>query len=96
VANYKEVALGIASAVASEHSPDPLPLLLKGQELPEAAKIVLAVIDECEQAGIRLARVAMDPDLYSEVQPHLPPSVKAMSDADLRCEVRFFKSDRDD
>jgi hypothetical protein len=95
VANYKEVALGIASAIASEHSPDPLPLLLKGQELPEAAKIVLTVIDECEQAGIRLARVDMDRELYSEVQSHLPPSVRATSNTDLRCEVRFFKSHRD-
>ena len=96
MANYKEAGLGIASAIASERSPDPLPILLKGQELPEAAKIVLAVIEECEQAGISLARVDMDPELYSEVQPHLPPSVKAMSDADLRSEVRFFKSHRDD
>jgi hypothetical protein len=62
MANAKEVALGIASALGSEHSPEPLPINFRGQALPEAAAIVIAILQECRDADIALNRVVMDPE----------------------------------
>lgn len=66
MANAKEVALGIASALGSEHAPDPLPISFRGQSLSEASTIVLAILAECRDAGIALDRVQLDPELYRE------------------------------
>lgn len=92
MAHYKEVGIGITSVLASEHAPRPLPLTLKGQMLPEAARIVVAVLDECSAAGIELEKIELDPKLYAEVRSRLASDERIVSNSDLQCEVRFFRS----
>lgn len=92
MANAKEVALGIASVLGSEHAPDPLPISFKGQSLLEAGTIVLAIIAECRDAGIALDRVQMDPELYREVTARAEaPDVELVRDGNPECEVLFYR-----
>lgn len=93
VAGYKEVGIGIASALASPHAPNPFSMTLRDQDLPEAARIVLAVLDECRAAEIKLEKVELDPELYAEVRAHLATAESIARNPDLQCEVRFFKND---
>ncbi len=90
VAGFKEMGIGIASALASPHTPNPLSMTLRDQDLPEAARIVLAVLDECRAAGIKLEKVELDPELYAGVRQRFTGDECLASNADLQCEVRFF------
>lgn len=94
MAGYKEVGIGIATALASPHAPNPLSMMLRGQDLAEAARIVVAVLDECRAAAIKLEKVELDPELCSEIRLQGTSEECIVSNADLQCEVRFFKSDR--
>jgi predicted aspartyl protease len=91
MAGYREVGIGIASALASEHSPNPLVITLMGQSLSEAGRIVLAALDECAAASIELAKVELDGELYGEVRAALTSGQHIVCNADLHCEVRFFR-----
>ncbi len=92
MANAKEVALGITSVLGSTRSPDPLPITFRGQALPEAAAIVIAIVHECRDADIALNRVVVDPELYQEVRsraPHL--DAQTVSDGSLEGVALFYR-----
>ena len=91
MADFREVGIGIASALASEHGPNPFPLAFKGQSLPEAGRIVTAILDECAGAGIRLERVELDPDLYEYLHGRVTADQRIVSNASLQGEVRIFR-----
>jgi hypothetical protein len=92
MAGSKEVALGVASVLASPNAPDPFPLSFCGQTLSDAADIVLAIIRECEDAGSPIGRIEMDPDLFEEVKPRTGAEPPITSNASLVREGRFYKA----
>ena len=92
MASSKEVALGIASALGSEHCRDPFPMSFRGQTLSDAAQIIIWILEECRDADIPLARVALDPALRREIDDRaLGLDVQLLSDAKLNGEVRFYR-----
>ncbi len=91
MANSEEVALGIASIVASVHAPNPVPIMLRGQSLPEAAYIIWKVVDECAAAGLGLEKIELDPELFEEVRLHRPVEVRLVNNAHLIGEAHFFR-----
>lgn len=56
MSGIKEVALGVTSMLIMPEGPNPMPLQLQGQSLPDAAQIVLKIIEECRDVGIALER----------------------------------------
>ena len=63
MANLKEIALGIASALQFGSEPEPLVIDLRGQTPESATFLVRSIIDECVDAGSALKRVRVDPEL---------------------------------
>ena len=64
MAGPHEVALGIASVLGKPGVPDPLTVSFRGQSLESASEIVRAITAECRDAGIEVAKIELDPDLY--------------------------------
>ena len=93
MAGTREVALGFASVLRMPLGPNPLPRQLWGQGLSDAAEILLAVIDECRDAGIPLMKVELDPELHRYLRALTATDVPLIPDAALQCEVRFYKPD---
>jgi hypothetical protein len=91
VADYKEIGIGVATALASKHTPNPLPVMLMGQDLPEAGRIVSAVLEECGAANIALEKVELDPELHGELVSRMGPDQRLVSNPELQCEARFFR-----
>jgi hypothetical protein len=89
MAEVKEMGLAIAAALASEHGPNPMPVSFRGQTLSEAGAIILAVLRECRDAEVKLARLEVDPDLFKEIE--LGVDVPLQSSAELNGEVRFWR-----
>ncbi|NTZ42884.1 hypothetical protein G7A66_07240 [Altererythrobacter sp. SALINAS58] len=89
MAGQKETAIGIATALASEHSPNPFPLSFRGQSLQEAADLVQLVVAECGDAGIKLARLELDPELFEVLEQRLIVPVRP--DYRLQGSVRIFR-----
>ena len=63
MAGPREVALGIASVLGKPGLPDPLLISFRGQTLHEAASIVEAIVSECDDAGVGIQKIELDPDL---------------------------------
>lgn len=91
MAGYREMGLGVAMALAYHKAPEPFPLSFRGQDIDEGARILMAVLDECHEAGIGLTRVEVDPELYDAVAHRVTSGVSIAKNGDLRCEVRFFR-----
>lgn len=64
MAGPHEIALGIASVLGKPGMLNPMPVSFRGQSLDGAAEIVNAIISECSDADIRIAKIELDPDLY--------------------------------
>lgn len=60
VANLKEIALGVTAALQFGPEPEPLSIALWGQSPEEATFLLRAIIDECADAGVPLAKVRID------------------------------------
>lgn len=90
MAGPKETAIGIATILASEHAPNPVPLIFRGQSLQEAADLVYLVMSECEDAGIPLQRLELDPELFRILEGELlmPMHPNPM----LEGGVRFYRA----
>ena len=92
MAGSNEVALGVASLLASDSAPNPVPLSFRGQAISEAGTIILAILSECRDADILLDRVVMDPQLHREVTHRATIlDVPVQSDRGLHGEVLFFR-----
>ena len=72
----RDLALGIAAALQAVTEPEPLAVNLWNHSPETAAYLVKAVLEECSDAGITLARVRVDP--WVAVAMHRPF-------ADARC-----------
>lgn len=90
MASAKEAAIGIATLLASEHAPNPVPLTFRGQSLEEAADLVLLITAECEDAGIPLQRLELDPELFVVLEHQL--IIPMRPDPNLEGGVRFFRA----
>lgn len=92
MAGANEVALGVASLLAAEHAPNPVPISFRGQTISEAGTIILAILSECRDANILLDRVVMDPELHHEVTNRATVlDMPTESDSGLHGEVLFFR-----
>ena len=92
--DHQEIGLALATALALDYTPDPMPLTFGGQnDVSERAQIVLAVLDECEDAGVELARVELSPELYAEVRQWTDGG-PVTSNPNLHGEARFYRSKR--
>lgn len=89
MAGREEIGIGVATLLASGHAPDPLPLSFRGQTLEEAGGLVLHILAECRDAGISIARVELDPDLFREIGDDIHVAVRPVTD--LLGEVRFYR-----
>lgn len=88
----REIGIGITRALSLENSPNPFPLSFTGETLTEAAAIVVAILRECEDAGIQLDEVRIDPELFEEVRGQNGTSFSLAKDNSLTCEALFFRS----
>ena len=85
----KEIGLGIAAVLGSQHGPNPLPPSFKGQTLSEAGDIILAVLRECRDAGVAIARLEVDPDLFQMIERGVDVPLRAASE--LNGEAQFWR-----
>ena len=91
MAGPHEIALGIASVLGKYGLPNPLLLSFRGQSLDGAAKVVQAIISECEDAGVGIDKIEFDRELYQYiVEGEYAGSVRLISCDDLSGEVRLF------
>lgn len=73
MADTRDVAIALAAVLGSTTEPEPFPVTLKGQSLPDAALIVREIIRECVEAGVTLSRVKVGPELMGHLRDsHLP------------------------
>ena len=91
MAGAREIGIGIARALSLKSGPNPLPLSFRGQSIIEAAEIVRAVLRECEDAGIKLSAVELEPDLYHQFRGHVGTSFNLVENSALSGEAQFFK-----
>jgi hypothetical protein len=92
VPGLTEMAIGIASVLAGDNAPDPLPVQLRGQTIDQAAYFVRAVIRECADADIHLSKVVVDPDLHRWLTRFdAEPLQCALNGKGLRGEVLFTR-----
>ena len=89
MAGREEIGIGVATLLASGQAPDPLPHSFRGQTLEEAGALVLQVLAECRDAGIGIARLDLDPDLFREVGDDIHVPVRPVRD--LVGGVRFYR-----
>ncbi len=90
MASVEEMAIGIATLLASEHAPNPVPLTFRGQSLEEAADLVLLATAECGDAGIPLQRLELDPELFAVLEHKL--FIPMRPDPTLEGGVRFYRA----
>lgn len=62
-----EIALGIATVLGQPGLPNPMIISFRGQSLESAAEVVMAIISECEDAGIGIAKIELDPELHNNL-----------------------------
>ncbi len=93
MAGMREMALGIASALRSDATPNPLPVELWGYAPEDAARLLKYIIGECRDAGIAVEQVAADPIVVQELSGTKTESgvvcAGVMIIADSACEGRF-------
>lgn len=68
MAGLQEIALGIAGILQHSPTTEPLPTTFRGQTLEEGADLVLRIISECQDAGIEVPHIALDPALWGFLQ----------------------------
>ena len=96
MAGPKEIALGIASVLGKPGLPDPMTISFRGQTLDEGTQIVRAIITECEDAGIRVAKVEADVDLHKNLMAEgYEGAVPLLACVDLLGEIRVFAGGHD-
>jgi hypothetical protein len=89
MARLDEIAEGIAAALASGASPEPLPVSFWGHSSTEIAFLVRAVVAASERRGCRPARVEVSPKVAHVLQNepgsvwNLPLSTQANDDATI-------------
>jgi hypothetical protein len=93
MAGAKETAIGIASVLGLEDSPNPFLLTFQGQLLAEAADIIQLTVAECRDAGIQLSRLELDPDLFDELEGDIDVPLRLCPD--LVGGVRFVRGSTD-
>ncbi len=92
MAGHQEIALGIAGILQRSPMPEPLPVTFRGQTLEDGADLVLRIIAECQDAGIALSHVALDPALWGFLQAgDCPAAVLLVSDLQLSGVALFFR-----
>ena len=91
MAGTHEIAIGIASVLGKPGLPNPMTISFRGQSLDEGAYVVRAIITECEDAGIRVAKVEADVELHENLiaQGYGGP-VPVLACDDLVGEIRVF------
>jgi hypothetical protein len=67
MAGIREMALGIATALGTEHAPNPLPVELWGYAPEDAAELLRCILNECHDADIHVQEVRADPVIVHEV-----------------------------
>jgi hypothetical protein len=67
MANIKEMALGIATALGTGHAPNPLPVELWGCASEDAAELLRRILDECHDADIHVQEVRADPVIVHQI-----------------------------
>ena len=92
MAGAREIGIGVARALSLESGPNPFPLTFKGETVTEAADIVSAVLRECEDAGIKLAAVELNPELFQQVRGQSGTAFRLIENASLICEARFLRT----
>jgi hypothetical protein len=60
MAGPREIALGIASVLGKPGLPDPLLISFRGQTVDDAFSVVLAIVAECEDAGLAVAKIELN------------------------------------
>ena len=95
MAGLAEMAIGIATVLQTSSKPEPLPVTVRGETVDGGATLVRAVIHECSDAGIRLHKVTVDPELFrfltsgGTMTKYMDVSIEA--DATLGAELCFFR-----
>ena len=90
MAGREEVGIGVATLLGMEQAPNPLPVSFRGQTLDEAGALILQILAECRDAGIAIARMELDPDLFRAIGDEVHVPVRPV--ADLIGEVRFYRN----
>lgn len=92
MAGPHEIALGIASVLGKPNVPNPLSVSFRGQSLDSAAEVVSAIISECSDAEIRIAKIELDADLHRHMiaAREYREGVCLKPCADLVGEMRLF------
>lgn len=96
MAEIREVAIALATALGATSEPEPFPVVLKGQSLADAALIVREIIRECVDAGVPLSMVKVGPELMRHLRDsHLPGptylGVELTVDDALETELLLFR-----
>lgn len=91
MADYREVGIGVASALRSVHGANPFPMAFRGQSLPEAARIVTAILDECAAAEIRLEKVELDAELFDALPERIKSDERIVSNTTLPGQMLIFR-----
>ena len=90
MAGPREIALGVAAVLGSEHGPNPVPLTFRGQSLQDAADLVQLIMAECGDAGILLEGLELDPELFSVLEGKLVLPLRP--DPRLEGVVNFYRT----
>ena len=91
MAGPREIALGIATVLGKPGLPNPMTVSFRGQSLNEGAYIVRAIITECDDAGIRVAKVEADTELHQTlIAQGYDSAVPLLASDDLVGEIRVF------
>ena len=91
MAGPREIALGIASVLGKPGLPDPLLISFRGQTLNDAAGIVEAIVSECDDAGVSVHKIELDPALGREmVERGYGGAVALVACDELTGEIKIF------
>ncbi len=92
MAGPHEIALGIASVLGKPGLPDPMVISFRGQSLESAAEVVTAIISECQDASIGIAKIELDAELHRHMMGGRGYShaVSLLACDDLVGEMRLF------
>jgi len=98
MAELKEIAIGIAQVLRQSPIPEPLPIQLWDEPPSHAANLVRHVIDECVDAGLPLAFVAVDDSCWQAwVLDGIEPSHRGVAlrrEAKLQQRLEFYRFSR--
>ncbi len=92
MADFREVGIGVASALASKIARNPFPMAFKGQSLAEAGRIIMAILDECAAADVQIEKVELDPELCNHLLAEQGPDNRLVSNDELQGEVLIFRA----